>query len=46
VYLEAFVRVKRHLALRPKDEALLARGQISVAALDVLRCPRWDEALS
>lgn len=37
VYLEAFVRVKRHLQRHPRDEALLASGQISVDALPVLR---------
>jgi hypothetical protein len=37
VYLEAFVRVRAHLARRPRDEAVLAAGQIGVDAVDALR---------
>jgi hypothetical protein len=37
VYLEAFVRVRRHLAEHPEDEAVLASGQIALHACDVLR---------
>jgi hypothetical protein len=38
VYLEAFVRVRSHLAAHPEDEPALAAGQIAVAAIDALRC--------
>jgi hypothetical protein len=37
VYLEAFVRVRRHLANRPDDEDVLAAGQVSVEAAGALR---------
>jgi hypothetical protein len=37
VYLEALVRVRSHLALRPRDEDVLARGQVAVGACDALR---------
>jgi hypothetical protein len=37
VYLESFVRVRKHLGDRPDDEAVLAGGQIAVDAIDVLR---------
>lgn len=33
IYLEALLRVKRHLAKRPRDEVLLSSGQIAVSAL-------------
>jgi len=37
VYLESFVRVRRHLAARPEDERVLACGQIAVEAIEALR---------
>lgn len=37
VYLTSFLRVRRHLAERPGDEALLRSGQVSLAALGELR---------
>jgi hypothetical protein len=37
VYLEAFVRVRAHLALCPEDEATLAAGQVAVEAAGALR---------
>jgi hypothetical protein len=37
VYLEALVRVRAHLGAHPEDEAVLAAGQIAVAAIDALR---------
>jgi hypothetical protein len=37
VYLEAYVRVRAHLAHTPEDEVLLASGQVAVGALGVLR---------
>jgi len=37
VYLEAFVRVRAHLALCPEDEAILAAGQVAVEAAGALR---------
>jgi hypothetical protein len=37
VYLEAYVRVRRHLVEHPEDEAVLASGQIALHACDVLR---------
>ncbi len=37
VYLASFVRVRRHLAELPADEALLRSGQVSLAALPELR---------
>jgi hypothetical protein len=37
VYLEALIRVRRHLALRPRDEDVLACGQVAVDACDSLR---------
>lgn len=36
VYLEAFGRVRAHLAGRPEDEAILAAGQIAVDAVKTL----------
>jgi hypothetical protein len=36
VYLEALVRVRRHLAARPQDDAVLACGQIAVEAAETL----------
>jgi hypothetical protein len=37
VYLEALVRVRKHLAARPEDEEVLACGQVAVGACEVLR---------
>lgn len=37
VYLEAYLRVRAHLAKRPTDEAVLTAGQIATSAVDVLR---------
>jgi hypothetical protein len=37
IYLEAFLRVTRHLAVAPEDGAVLAFGQVSVEAADALR---------
>lgn len=37
VYLESFVRVRAHLGAQPRDEAVLAAGQIAVEAVDALR---------
>jgi hypothetical protein len=37
VYLESLVRVRRHLAVRPEDEAVLASGQVAVDSVDALR---------
>ncbi len=37
VYLEAFVRVRDHLASRPDDEPTLSAGQVSLSALGALR---------
>ena len=37
VYLESLVRVRRHLTAHPEDDAVLAAGQVSVDATDVLR---------
>ena len=37
VYLESFVRVRRHLAAHPDDDAVLASGQVAVDAADTLR---------
>jgi hypothetical protein len=37
VYLESFVRVRRHLSARPHDDAVLASGQVAVDAIDTLR---------
>jgi hypothetical protein len=37
VYLEALVRVRKHLAARPEDEEVLAGGQVAVGACEVLR---------
>lgn len=37
VYLPAFIGVRTHLRERPADEAILASGQVSLDALDVLR---------
>jgi hypothetical protein len=37
VYLEAFVRVRAHLAAHPEDEDVLASGQVALDAIDVLR---------
>jgi hypothetical protein len=36
VYLEAFLRVRGHLAKKPTDEGILASGQVSVDAVPVL----------
>jgi hypothetical protein len=41
VYLEAFVRVRAHLALCPDDEAILAAGQVAVEAAGALRGLVW-----
>ncbi len=37
VYLESLVRVRRHLTLRPEDDAVLATGQVAVDAIETLR---------
>lgn len=37
VYLEAFVRVRAHLAARPADEEVLAAGQVAIDAVGALR---------
>ncbi len=37
VYLEALVRIRRHLAERPQDEHVLAYGQVAVEACESLR---------
>jgi hypothetical protein len=37
VYLESFVLVREHLARHPADLAVLASGQVSLDAVDVLR---------
>lgn len=37
VYLEALLRVRAHLALRPDDERILEAGQVSIEAIDALR---------
>lgn len=37
IYLEAFVRVRDHLAEHPEDEAVLEAGQVAVAAASTLR---------
>ena len=36
IYLEAFLRVRAHLAARPGDERVLASGTVSVDAIDTL----------
>jgi hypothetical protein len=37
VYLEAFLRVKRHLGDLPRDEDAIAAGQVSTRAASALR---------
>jgi hypothetical protein len=37
VYLESLVRVRRHLAARPHDDAILACGQVAVDTVETLR---------
>jgi hypothetical protein len=37
VYLDAFVRVRAHLAAHPDDEEVLASGQVALDAIAVLR---------
>jgi hypothetical protein len=37
VYLESLVRVRRHLAARPDDDAVLASGQVAVESIEALR---------
>jgi hypothetical protein len=37
VYLESYVRVRRHLDGHPEDEEVLAAGQVAVDAIDDLR---------
>lgn len=37
VYLESYARVRAHLAAEPKDERVLASGQVAVDAAPVLR---------
>ncbi len=37
VYLESLIRVRRHLASHPEDDAVLASGQVAVDAAEVLR---------
>jgi hypothetical protein len=39
VYLDAFVRVRAHLASHPEDEAVLAAGQVAADAVAALRAP-------
>jgi hypothetical protein len=36
IYLEAYLRVKDHLAKKPTDEGILTSGQVSLDAIDVL----------
>lgn len=36
VYLESMLRVRKHLAARPTDEAVLASGQVSLEAIPAL----------
>jgi hypothetical protein len=36
VYLEAFGRVRAHLATKPEDEAVLSAGQVSIEAIPAL----------
>jgi hypothetical protein len=36
IYLEAFLRVKEHLAKMPTDEAILTSGQVSLDAIPTL----------
>ncbi len=36
IYLEAFLRVKEHLAAKPTDEGILTSGQISLDAIPIL----------
>jgi len=36
VYLEAFVRVRAHLAARPDDEPVLSSGQVALDAIPAL----------
>jgi hypothetical protein len=37
VYITSFSRVRSQLAKRPSDEAIIASGQIAIAALPLLR---------
>jgi hypothetical protein len=37
IYLEAFVRVRAHLAARPGDERILASGQVALESIEILR---------
>ena len=36
IYLEAFLRVREHLAKKPTDEGILTSGQVSIEAVAVL----------
>jgi hypothetical protein len=36
IYLEAFLRVREHLAKKPTDEAILTSGQVSLDAVPIL----------
>jgi hypothetical protein len=36
VYIEAFLRVRDHLAQKPTDEAVLTSGQVSLEAVPTL----------
>lgn len=36
IYLEAFFRVKEHLAAKPTDEGILTSGQVSLEAIPIL----------
>jgi hypothetical protein len=37
VYLEAYLRVRAHLAKKPTDEAVLSAGQVAIGATEILR---------
>jgi hypothetical protein len=37
IYLEAYHRVKEHLAAKPTDEGILTSGQVSLEAIETLR---------
>jgi hypothetical protein len=37
VYLDSLIRVRAHLAAHPRDEAVLASGQVSLDSVDTLR---------
>ena len=46
VYIEAFLRVKGHLARHPQDERVLAFGQVSVGAAPTLRAFVSESAIA